>query len=329
MQEILAKFKEQQVLVFGDLIADIYEFGLIRRLSREAPIPIVEYESEHLVPGGAGNVIANLNSLGGMAVPISVIGCDEPGSKLLEHFKMKGIDTKGIINTPSLFTTTKRRIMAQCEHTVRQQVFRMDRLPREALDALTKNEIRAVFQEYLSSAKAVIFSDYHLPVFPKDFIMELAGLARREQKKVIVDSRHRILEYQGVTLLTPNRSEAEEAVEFELRTISDLEKAGAIILEKTKAELLLITLGDEGMFLYQSGEKGEHIPVYNKQDVFDVSGAGDTVVAAISLGLLSGMSPLEAAKFANIAAGIVVRKLGTATVTVREILNELNELPIG
>jgi rfaE bifunctional protein kinase chain/domain len=325
MEQYFSKFDQQKIMVFGDLIADIYEYGLIKRMSREAPIPIVEFQYDQVIPGGAGNVVFNVASLSGRAVPVSVLGNDDPGEKLLARFAEQHIDVEKVLQSPDHFTTTKRRILAQCEHTVRQQVLRLDRLPQQALSDGLLSELWDIYRKCLDEVSAVVISDYHLPVFPERFFLDVAQLASERRKFVIVDSRHRIMKYRNVSLLTPSRSEAEEAVGFEFKEISDLTTAGKILLEATNAEAVLITLGDQGMALFEPEQEPELIPVHNKQEVFDVSGAGDTVVASVTLGVLSGMSLLKAARFSNMVAGLVVRKIGTATVTLNEIRKYLEE----
>ena len=313
----------QPVMVCGDFIADIYEYGTIRRMSREAPIPIVEFEREKLVPGGAGNVVNNIMALQGKAFPLSVVGKDESGTMLLAFLQKSRIQTEGILCVDGLFTTTKRRILAQGEHTVRQQVLRLDRLPRKPLGERELAELWDQSSNFLKQVEAVIISDYHLPVIPLRFLMDLSLSSQKAGKKVIIDSRHRVKEFQGVTLSTPNLAEAEEAVARKISNHTELEEAGKRLLGETGAELILITLGDQGMALFCPHSGMQLMPAHNRLEVFDVSGAGDTVVAAITLGLLAGMEPLEAAKFANIAAGLVVRKLGTATVSLTEIKEHL------
>lgn len=308
------------ILVFGDLITDIYEFGTIHRLSREAPVPIIEHDSERVIPGGAGNVIANITSLGGKAYPVSVLGEDGPGEAMLNCLTALGVEVGGIVRAPGLTTTTKRRILAQGVHTVRQQMLRLDRISHESLDDRRLAELWESFHRHLPLADAVVVSDYHLPVIPGAFFAQIASAAKAKGKLVIVDSRHRLMSFQEPTLITPNRVETEEAVGKTLDTSEELAEAGRRIMERTGTELLLITLGEDGMALFEPGKEMELIPVLNRLEVFDVSGAGDTVVAAITLGLLSGMPPSEAARFANTAAGLVVRKLGTATVSLDEII---------
>ena len=315
----LDQFNQQQILVFGDLIADIYEYGIIHRMSREAPIPIVELESERVVPGGAGNVSANITSLTGCAIPVSVIGEDESGLKLLALFKALGIKTEMILGSKKCHTTTKRRILAQGEHTIRQQVLRLDRIPDQTLDETNLAELWDKSLQTLPLVKAIIFSDYHLPLVPIEFMFNLLAEAKKAGKFIVVDSRHRLKCFVGASLITPNRSEAEEALGKELKTTNQLESAGKEIMNITGAPFILITLGDEGMALFEADQKMQLIPAFNRQEVFDVSGAGDTVVAAITLGLMAGMNPITAANFANIAAGLVVKKLGTATISLKEI----------
>ena len=315
----LDQFNQQQILVFGDLIADIYEYGIIHRMSREAPIPIVELESERVVPGGAGNVSANITSLTGCAIPVSVIGEDESGLKLLALFKTLGIKTEMILGSKKCHTTTKRRILAQGEHTIRQQVLRLDRIPDQTLAETNLAELWDKSLQTLPLVKAIIFSDYHLPLVPIEFMFNLLAEAKKAGKFIVVDSRHRLKSFVGASLITPNRSEAEEALGREIKTTNQLESAGKEIMNITGAPFILITLGDEGMALFEADQKMQLIPAFNRQEVFDVSGAGDTVVAAITLGLMAGMSPITAANFANIAAGLVVKKLGTATISLEEI----------
>lgn len=319
----LNHFKDQNVMVCGYLIADIYEYGSIKRLSREAPIPVIEFESEKLLLGGAGNVVANLKALQAQVSLSSIVGHDLTGNDVLQLLSKMHVDISGVLRAENTLTTTKRRVLAQGEHTVRQQIVRLDRLPDKQLDESSLSRLWDHCIRQISQVKAVIISDYHLPLIPLTFFIDLAQLARRQGKLVVVDSRHRLLEFKGVSLITPNCAEAEEAIGEKINSESQLKKAGQILLEKTKTELLLITLGDEGMALFESGKAMQSIPAYNRQEVFDVSGAGDTVVAAMTLGLLSGMAPLLAAKLANVTAGLVVRKLGTATVSLDELTTEL------
>lgn len=316
-------FKNQTVMVCGYLIADIYEYGSIKRISREAPIPVIEFESERLLLGGAGNVVANLKSLQGQVSLVSVVGQDSVGDEALRLLSKMKVEISGVLREETTFTTTKRRVLAQGEHTIRQQIVRLDRLPDKQLDESSLTRLWDHCIQQLSKVKAVIISDYHLPLIPLTFFKNLAQLAREKDKLVVVDSRHRLLDFKGVSLITPNCAEAEEAIGEKINNESQLKKAGQILLERTETKLLLITLGDEGMALFEPGKKMQTIPAYNRQEVFDVSGAGDTVVSAITLGLLSGMAPLTAAKLANITAGLVVRKLGTATVSLEELTTEL------
>jgi|SRR5690554_2451482 len=314
---------KQPVMVCGDIIADVYEYGIIHRMSREAPIPIVDFESEKLVPGGAGNVVANIKALQGEAIPISVVGKDEPGRMVTGILEKGGSKTGGILTVDGFSTTTKRRVLAQGEHTIRQQILRLDRLPKESLKENDLAKLWDLSCSFLERVQAVIISDYHLPVIPMSFLLDLSIRAQKERKKVIVDSRHRLREFKGVALMTPNLAEVEEAVGKGISNKVDLEEAGRELLNETGVELLLITLGEDGMALFCPNQDMELIPAHNRLEVFDVSGAGDTVVAAITLGLLAGMAPLDAARFANIAAGLVVKKLGTATVSLEELKDYL------
>lgn len=323
----LKEFAEQAVLICGDIIADVYEYGIIRRMSREAPIPIVEFESEQVIPGGAGNVAANIRSLHGEAYPISVLGQDQSGQAVLKELERTGVRTEGLLCSPELSTTTKRRVLAHGEHTVRQQIMRLDRVPGAVLPEKTLALLWDRALQVLPEASAVVISDYHLLVIPERFFLDLLQLAKKKRKIVVVDSRRRILQYKGVTMLTPNRAEVEAVIGQDVRTVEDLKKAGEIIIGQTEAETLLITLGEDGMALINRDKEVELIPAHNRLEVFDVSGAGDTVVAAVTLGLGAGMTPSAAARLANIAAGLVVRKLGTATVDLAEVEEVLENDP--
>jgi rfaE bifunctional protein kinase chain/domain len=325
--DFLETFHQQHIMVFGDIIADIYEFGTIHRLSREAPVPIVEFDSERMVPGGAGNVAANIAALDGKAIPVSIIGNDETSRLLLQCLQEHHIETLGILQSNETVVTTKRRVLAQGTHTVRQQVIRLDRIPRKAAGERDLALLMERYTKLLDQVQAVVISDYHLPIIPRELYRTVTDLARVHKKIVVVDSRRSILDFRGVTLLTPNREEAEEAVGRVLNSEAALEYAGRTIQERTECEYLLITLGDEGMALFRRDKPMIHIPVFNKQEVFDVSGAGDTVVAAVTLGLLSGLPAPNAARLANIAAGLVVRKLGTATISWSELAETLRLHP--
>ncbi|HEX2954725.1 MAG TPA: bifunctional ADP-heptose synthase [Bacillota bacterium] len=323
----LENFHQQRIMVFGDIIADIYEFGTIHRLSREAPVPIVEFDSERMVPGGAGNVATNIAALKGQVVPVSLIGEDEASRLLLQCLAEHDITTKGILQSSDMAITTKRRVLAQGIHTVRQQVIRLDRLPRKAAGERDLAVLMERFNRLISEVDAVVISDYNLPIIPRSFYKAITDSVKEHRKITIVDSRRSLLEFKGVTLLTPNREEAEEIVGRQLDNQSALEYAGRTILERTECKYLLITLGDQGMALFQQDQPMVLIPVFNRQEVFDVSGAGDTVVAAVTLGLLSGLPAPNAARLANIAAGLVVRKLGTATVSLDELAETLSLHP--
>ncbi len=313
----------RRVLVVGDVITDIYLEGKIARISREAPVLILEYLGESLVLGGAGNAAANLQSLGGQAVLAGLVGEDGPGLATRELAVSRGIDVSGLLIEHGRASCTKTRILASAEHTVRQQMLRVDRIPRgrpspEILQAMSDFLAHAV-----PAAEAVVVSDYGLDILPQELYQTVLELARAAGRPVVVDSRHQLLGFPGATLLTPNVAEAEEAVGERFRGEEDVIRAGWVLLERLHPQGVLITRGPDGMSLFEAGGRLTHIPAANRLEVFDVSGAGDTVVAAVSLGLAGGLDLLPAARLANYAAGVVVRKIGTATVSPEELRDAL------
>jgi len=308
-------FAGKKICVVGDIIADVYIFGKPYRLSREAPVVVVKYEESKIYPGSAGNTINNLAAMGAKVFPVGFIGSDSIGGKLLDFFTgSENIDTAGIIRHAGE-TITKTRILAGDTHVSKQQVIRIDK------DDHRKNTAkeRSLFMERLAGISrqvdAVIVSDYgHGAVNNKviDFMRDTA-------KKTIVvgDSRYSLKKYAGLTVITPNESEA-----YALAGLPDgtpIEEVGKKVLSGMNLKALLVTRGNKGMTLFLKNGMIHHIPISGKDDVTDVTGAGDTVCAAVALSLASGADFLDAARIANYAAGIVVMKRGTATVTVDEL----------
>ena len=308
-------FAGKKICVVGDIIADVYIFGKPYRLSREAPVVVVKYEESKIYPGSAGNTINNLAAMGAKVFPVGFIGSDSIGGKLLDFFTgSENIETAGIIRHAGE-TITKTRILAGDTHVSKQQVIRIDR------DDHRKNTAkeRSLFMERLgriaSQVDAIIVSDYgHGAVNNKviDFMRDAA-------KKTIVvgDSRYSLKKYTGLTVITPNESEA-----YTLAGVPDdtpIEEVGKKVLSGMNLKALLVTRGNKGMTLFLKNGMIHHIPISGKDDVTDVTGAGDTVCAAVALSLASGADFLDAARIANYAAGIVVMKRGTATVTVDEL----------
>lgn len=332
---LIRGFAGRTVAVVGDLVADEFVHGEIVRVSREAPVLILEHRETIAVPGGGGNAVANLRALGAVPLPVGVIGADASGRRLLEHFRRARIPVAGIRVERAYETPTKSRIVAGGVHTRRQQVVRIDRgrahgeLPPAALARLRTRLKRA-----LRGAEGTLVADYGYGAAPPDV---LAGLPRAARAATTVDSRARVLAFGGVAACTPNQEEVERALgRSPLRTDRDVALAGRALLRRTGNAAVLITRGAKGMLLIERpgerrGERGGDpvaIPAFGSDEVADVTGAGDTVIAAFTLARLAGGSFLEAALLANVAAGLVVMKAGTATVTPREMRTALADLEL-
>lgn len=306
-------------MVIGDAVADVYLEGKISRISREAPVLVLEHMAEAVVPGGAANVIHNMATLGGETYAVGVIGDDSPGAELVRILGRKGVNTDGFIVDGSRPTITKTRIMAGGDATVRQQVVRVDKENKEALDAEIEKAVHEYILSCLIEMDGVVISDYGSNTVTATIMRSVINRCRQYNIPCIVDSRYNIMDYIGVTVVKQNDSEVAAAVGYKLSDKTALLKAGQTILEKLAADAVLITRGPDGMSLFEKNGKVTHVPVANKSEVYDVSGAGDTVVAMMILALVAKLSYEDAARLANCAAGVVVRKLGTATTTLEEI----------
>ena len=322
--DVLALIDElpgHRVAVIGDAIADEFVYGRVARVSREAPVLILEYDSTEVVPGGAGNAANNVAAMGGSALLASVIGRDEPARRLLKSLHRR-VNPRTVIRTPRRGTAMKTRILAGGIHSAKQQVVRIDRVANGAVDKATRV---AFFRAAVSAAMrsdAVLVSDYGGGLVSPAFVSKL----RRELKRaghvvpILVDSRYRLLNYNGLTACTPNESEVEQALGIRINDDARvLERAGRQILEQTKMQAVLITRGSRGMALFVPGEPTVHIPIFGSDEIADVTGAGDTVMATMALALAAGATFEFAARLANYAGGLVVMKRGTATVSASEL----------
>lgn len=318
LNNIISNFKNANVLVIGDIILDEFIWGDVSRISPEAPVPVVWVKRESFMPGGASNVANNLRSLGARTYLAGVIGGDERGVILKGELEQKGIDTSGIMIDESRPTTLKTRVVAQ-----HQQVVRID---KEKIDALSDALISRIInyaKESIDKIDAIIIEDYGKGVITPKLLKHIVPLAKARKKIISVDPKEeRLKYYQGITLITPNHHEASKAVGFEIKDNATLKKAGGEILKKFKCKIALITLGENGMAVFQKDNFMKHIPTV-AQEVFDVSGAGDTVIACYTLSLAAGANPVEAAHISNCAAGIVVGKVGIAIVTPAELINRV------
>jgi rfaE bifunctional protein kinase chain/domain len=308
-------FRNKRILVFGDLMLDRFIWGAVSRISPEAPVPVVEIKKESTHLGGAANVAFNIRCLGGIPVPIGVIGDDVEGACLREEFRALQCPVGGLIIDKSRPTSIKTRILAH-----HQQVCRTDREDRSPLSPAIQTRVMEKFRAALSSSDAVIVSDYSKGLISRPLLRRTLPQARAARKIVCVDPKMRDFSaYRPATIITPNTVEAENASGIPITGNRNLLRAGKKILSESGIEHLLITRGEEGMALFESTSKMTCIPTVAKE-VFDVTGAGDTVISTIALSLVSGLPILESAILSNIAAGIVVGKLGTASVTPEELI---------
>ena len=315
-------FAGTRVAVFGDLIVDEFIYGQISRVSREAPVLILEYDSTEIVPGGAGNAANNVAALGGRASAIGVTGQDEQGSRLLDVLS-KHVDAAGVVRSRAMRTPTKTRILAGGVHSAKQQVVRIDRAARPTVEAAVHRTVELTLNAAIARCDALLVSDYGgglvTPALVTAARRKLRGPGRR-LPPLLVDSRYALLQFQGMTACTPNESEVEQQLGIKIGDdLRILENAGRELLKRTAAEALLITRGSRGMALFQPGRATVHIPIFGSDQIADVTGAGDTVIATMTLALAAGGTFEDAARLANYAGGLVVMKRGTATVTAREL----------
>jgi rfaE bifunctional protein kinase chain/domain len=317
--QIVARFPRLHVLVLGDLIADEFVYGRVARVSREAPVLILEYDSTEIVPGGAGNAANNAAALGGQVTLAGLTGQDEPGRRMVAALDRR-VSRARIVRAPGYHTPVKTRILAGGIHSAKQQVVRIDRLNGDVTDAHRRQVERAATAA-ARGIDAVLVSDYGSGLVSPVFVRALAAaLRRRRPVPVLIDSRYALTRYARVTACTPNESEVEQVLGVRIDDRPRvLERAGRTLLARTRMEAVLITRGSRGMALFEPGRPTVHIPIFGSDQIADVTGAGDTVMATMTLALAAGSSFEEAARLANYAGGLVVMKRGTATVSSAEI----------
>jgi D-glycero-beta-D-manno-heptose-7-phosphate kinase len=304
------------VAVIGDVVADEFVYGSVARVSREAPVLILEYDSTEIVPGGAGNAANNVAALGGRASLVGAVGRDEPARRLLAALHPRMVQGAG---RP---TTVKTRILAGGIHSAKQQVVRIDRGVNASFDRRTVEAFERAAFTAASKADAVLVSDYGLGLITPAFTTRLRTALHRAGLPIpfLVDSRYRLLEYRGLTACTPNESEVEQALGVHINDNARvLERAGRDILARTRMQAVLVTRGGRGMALFVRDAPTVHIPIFGSDEIADVTGAGDTVMATMTLALASGATFELAARLANYAGGLVVMKRGTATVSAAEL----------
>jgi rfaE bifunctional protein kinase chain/domain len=306
---MLEKFSEVKVLIVGDVMLDRYCWGSVSRISPEAPVPVVNLEKTEVTLGGAANVAANVVGLGAKAILVGVIGKDEEAKTFPIFLHEKGISSDDLIETESRPTTVKTRIVAHNQHIVR--------VDQESTNQLTSNEEEKVWskiKEVFNQADIVIISDYAKGLLTDNLILRLITLGNEQSKPILVDPKGKdYAKYRGATLLTPNKREAYQAT-----LIENVEKAGQDLMQKLDLKALLITQGEDGMTLFERKNKPFKLNALARK-VYDVTGAGDTVIATLAVAFASGFSLSESANLANIAAGFVVEKVGTTAIDIKEL----------
>ena len=321
LRELIAAGKGKRVVVFGDLIADEYVYGRIARVSREAPVLILEYDATEILPGGAGNAANNVAALGGTVRLVSLAGRDEVGQRVIKVLP-RNVERNGLITPATYRTPVKTRILAGGIHSAKQQVVRIDRYAAEPVSDRQRSQVERAAMQAIKDADAVLVSDYGSGLVTPRFVGELAARLRKRNAAIpiLIDSRYALTKYTGLTACTPNESEVEQVLGVRIddrRAV--LERAGRKLLEQTKMACVLITRGSRGMALFEPGKKTVHIPIFGSDQIADVTGAGDTVMATMTLALAAGATFEEAARLANYAGGLVVMKRGTATVSAAEL----------
>ena len=325
---LVSALKGRTVAVVGDVVADEFVYGRVARVSREAPVLILEYDSTQIVAGGAGNAANNVAALGGRAVLVGVLGRDDAGRRLLASLHA-GVDRRRVARDASVATPVKTRILAGGIHSAKQQVVRIDRGVGRVAGRATRAAFERRAMEASLSADAVLLSDYGSGLVTPAFAAKVRAALRREGRPIpiLVDSRYDLLRYRNLTACTPNESEVEHALGVRINDHPRvLERAGRDVLTRTGMQAVLVTRGSRGMALFVPGSPTVHIPIFGSDEIADVTGAGDTVMAAMALTLASGATFDQAARLANCAGGIVVMKRGTATVSAAELKRVLKDL---
>src|SRR5579872_5826253 len=324
LRKIVEDFPNLTITVLGDLVADEFVFGEISRVSREAPVLILKHRERTVVPGGGANAANNLADLGVNVLLVGLVGDDEPGRLLIKHFRHKKIPVSGVLKDKSYTTVTKTRILAGMTHTARQQVVRVDREPLEAPNAHLTRELYLAARNYAHASDALLVSDYGYGAATPAIVSTLRDKGKLGSVPIILDSRYRMLQYSGINAATPNEPEVEEALGVHIG--QDWEKllaAGEKLMAHMKLQSLVITRGRDGMVAFDRQHKPIDIPIFGSDQVTDVTGAGDTVIASFTAALAAGATTEEAAQLANYAGGLVVMKRGTATVSRQELLHAI------
>ena len=318
LEATIARFAGRRILVLGDLMLDRYLWGRVDRISPEAPVPVVEIERESWALGGAGNVAANLQALGAEPVLLGVVGQDEDGARLMDTLRQRGVPTAGVVTDATRPTTVKTRIIAHA-----QQVVRADRESRADVEGAAFEALGARLTAEIPRCEGMVVSDYCKGVISERSLERALGLARARQLTVSVDPKERHIDaYRGVSILTPNQHEAGYMQGRRVVDEASLKEVGWGLQQRLGAEAVLVTRGPEGMSLFERGGRYTHLPTVARE-VYDVTGAGDTVVSVVAVALAAGADYVTASHLSNHAAGVVIREVGTASCTPAELLASL------
>ncbi|MBX2860638.1 MAG: bifunctional hydroxymethylpyrimidine kinase/phosphomethylpyrimidine kinase [Vampirovibrio sp.] len=332
----IQRLNQGRVLVVGDVAIDEMTYGPTDRLSREAPVIILRHDRTDIILGAAGNAVHNIAKLGAKrAAVVGVSGKDYYCTLLLDALERDGIDATGLVQDESRPTTTKTRISGVANHSVTQQIVRIDRESRQPVSAAIENKLLDNITQLAPEFDAILLSDYDLGVMTQPVIDHCRVLAQKHGLVLAVDSQKELSLFGGATIMTPNQPEAEKNLGHALDTVEKVEAGGKKLLQQTGAQNLLITRSSEGMSLFESAgpetpqktEQVTHIPVFNRSDVFDVTGAGDTVVGTLTLAMATGANLINACVLGNLAASIVVTRFGSATTSTDELQDALTALP--
>jgi len=328
LKRILEALPKTTVTVLGDLVADEFVYGEISRVSREAPVLILKHCERTVLPGGGANAINNLADLGVNVLPVGILGDDEAGRLLMKAFRHKHIAVSGILKDKSHTTVTKTRILAGMTHSARQQVVRVDREPDAPPSAHLVRELVLAAREYARASDALLVSDYGYGAATPAILNAIRAKGGLNGIPVTLDSRFRMMEYSGVNAATPNEPEVEQSLGVKIgQDWSTLLSSAEILMYRMKLQSLVITRGRDGMVAFSRKHKPVDIPIFGSDEVTDVTGAGDTVIATFTAALATGATTEEAAQLANYAGGIVVMKRGTSTVTRQELERALEQSP--
>ena len=327
LKESIKKLNGIKMLVIGDLAIDEMIYGDTERISREAPVLILAHTHTNIILGGASNAAHNLAALSNAKVSvIGLYGDDYHAPILKETFKNANIDTKYLVLDKSRPTTVKTRISGSCSQSVTQQIVRIDRQSKEFASPEIEKRLIENIKKAIPEHDGIILSDYHLGTLTKKVIDTAIECAKKHNKTICVDAQKDLDRFKGVTTLTPNQPDTEKFLGYFIKNEADLKNAGKEMLKKTEADNILITRGSEGMAVFEKNGENHFIPAFNKTKVFDVTGAGDTVIASYALALTAGLKPATAAIIGNIAASIVIRTFGCATTTLDEIIQNTDKI---